>query len=117
MNIVLVLLCFLALLFTGGLTFFHIYLMSSNLTTAESFKKRARNAASSVDDLRGCQAIWFLQCTRREGSALVDGFDGPAYPEESALNALVDEQVQDEQHARSLIMSPPATCNVPIGEP
>lgn len=113
-NIVLVLLCFLSLLFTGGLTGFHIYLMSNNVTTAESFKKRARNSAHPHDDLRGCAAISMLQCTRRDESALRNGHLGPAYPEEHELLALIDNQVAQERDIQPVISPPPRAAIPPI---
>lgn len=99
-NLVIILISFLALLFTGGLTGFHLYLMSNNVTTAESFKKRNRNAAHPHDDFRGCYAIWYLQCTCRQPSAVTDGFLGPAYPEEDEILTLIDAQVEEERVAQ-----------------
>lgn len=114
-NIILVLLCFLSLLFTGGLTGFHLYLMSNNVTTAESFKKRARNSAHAHDDLRGCAAIWMLQCTTREESALTNTHIGPAYPEEQDLLTLIDNQVAQERDTEPIISPPPrAAMPTPI---
>lgn len=101
-NIALITLCFLGLLFTGGLTGFHIYLMCHNVTTAESFKKRSRNSAAPHDDFRGCKAICFLQCTRREQSAVTQGFLGARYPNEAEITALIDKQVADERQALEL---------------
>lgn len=113
-NIVLVFLCLMSLLFTGGLTGFHIYLMSNNVTTAESFKKRARNSAHAQDDLRGCAAICLLQCTQRDESALTNGHTGPAYPEERELVALIDSQVAQERDTQSVISPPPRAAIPPI---
>lgn len=104
-NLILILLCFLSLLFTGGLTGFHLYLMSNNVTTAESFKKRARNSACVEDDFRGCSAIYMLQCTRRQDSALTSAHCGPAYPEEQEFLTLIDNQVAQERVAQAS-MSP-----------
>lgn len=113
-NILLVLLCFLAFLFTGGLTGFHLYLMSQNVTTAESFKKRARNSASDADDLRGCASIYMLQCTRRQDSAVTDTHAGPAYPEEEEFLRLIDAQVAEERDAQASVLNPPRVCVVPL---
>eukprot|EP00177_Eucheuma_denticulatum_P006432 GFKZ01011732.1.p1 GENE.GFKZ01011732.1~~GFKZ01011732.1.p1 ORF type:complete len:373 (-),score=32.43 GFKZ01011732.1:786-1811(-) len=99
-NLVVILICILALAFTGGLTGFHLYLMWNNVTTAESFKKRNRNGAHVHDDLRGCEAICFLQCTRRDASAVTDGYLGPAYPEEEEITRLVNQQVEEERMAQ-----------------
>lgn len=99
-NVVLILLSVLALLFTGGLTGFHLYLMSHNVTTAESFKKRSRNASQPADDLRGLRAIFYLQCTQRQESAVTHGYMGPSYPEEEELLALIAAQVREEQEAQ-----------------
>lgn len=73
--------------------------MSNNVTTAESFKKRSRNAAHPQDDLRACSAIWFLQCTPRQDSAVTDGFQGPAYPEEDEILRLIEAQIEEERLA------------------
>lgn len=105
-NIALVLICFLALLFTGGLTGFHILLMFHNVTTAESFKKRARNSTCDDDDRRGWSAMYMLQCTNRQKSALTNTHYGPAYPEEQELTILIDKQVAEEQVLHNSI-SPP----------
>lgn len=119
-NIGLVLLCLLSFVFTGGLTGFHIYLMANNVTTAESFKKRARNSSDPMDDLRGCAAMINLQCTKREGSALIDGLDGPAYPDEAEFVALVNAQVEedrDAQPSQPSVTPPSAVCTIPVGDP
>ncbi|PXF41387.1 Protein S-acyltransferase 8 [Gracilariopsis chorda] len=118
-NLVIILLCFLALLFTGGLTGFHLYLMSNNITTAERFKKRARNSAHPHDDYRGLRAIFFLQCTRRPASALTEGFIGPAYPEEDEYLRLIDAQVEEEKAlldvpVPSIPIAPPRVVSLPV---
>lgn len=85
--------------------------MSYNVTTAESFKKRSRNSAHPEDDLRGCAAICYLQCTTRQESAVTDGYLGPAYPEENEILALIDQQVEEESVAQMEggdVPSPPA---------
>lgn len=112
-NLAIILLSFLAMLFTGGLTGFHLYLMSNNVTTAESFKKRNRNAAHPEDDLRGCRSIFHLQCTRRQPSAVTDGFLGPAYPDEDEILALIDAQVEEERVAQMEIGDPGLSISLP----
>lgn len=74
--------------------------MSYNVTTAESFKKRSRNGVHPEDDLRGCAAICYLQCTTRQESAVTDGYLGPAYPEENEILALIEQQVEEESVAQ-----------------
>ena len=113
-NLFVVFFSFLAFLFTGGLTGFHIYLMSNNVTTAESFKKRARNSSNPNDDLRGCAAIFMLQCTTRQKSAVTDEHVGPAYPEEEHFIRLIDAQVAEERDAQASVMNPPRVVAVPI---
>lgn len=112
-NIVLVFVSFLLLLFTGGLTGFHLYLMSHNVTTAESFKKRARNSFLPSDDLRGISAILLLQGNRRQASALTDGYLGPAYPEEHEMLALIDAQVAEERVAQAAVLQPTRVPHLP----
>lgn len=118
-NIVIILLCLLTLLFTGGLTGFHLYLMSNNITTAERFKKRARNSAHVEDDFRGFRAIGFLQFTRRPASALTQGFIGPAYPEEDEFLRLINDQVEEEKvimgaQVPTMPTPPPRTVSIPL---
>lgn len=115
-NIAIVVLCFLAFLFAGGLTGFHLYLMSQNVTTAESFKKRARNSAHTHDDLRGCSAMYHLQCTRRQASAVTEDHMGPAYPEESELIRLIEAQVTEERDAQASVIPAPRACAVAMSE-
>lgn len=95
----LILLSMLVLAFAGGLTGFHLYLMGCNVTTAESFKKSNRNGAYETDDLRGCHAMLFLQCTKRPHSSVTQRFPGPKYPDEDLIAQLIAEQVEDEHVA------------------
>lgn len=99
-NLFLIFLCILAFAFTGGLTGFHIYLMSNNVTTAESFKKSARNSAYEHDDLRGCAAIYFLQCSQRPVSAISQGFSGDPYPDYDLIQELIAKQIEEESIAQ-----------------
>eukprot|EP00171_Calliarthron_tuberculosum_P005317 IDg5317t1 len=99
-NLPLIALCLLAFAFTGGLTVFHIYLTCNNVTTAESFKKASRNAAHDHDDLRGCAAVSYLQCTQRPASAISQGYaDGP-YPDHELIARLIAEQIEEERIAQ-----------------
>lgn len=96
-NLVLIVLAFLAFLFTAGLTGFHLYLMWNNVTTAESFKRRARNHSCDQDEYRRFKAIFYLQGTTRPPSAVTQGFQGERYPFESDFLRLIDEQVEMER--------------------
>lgn len=99
-NLLVILLALLAFAFTGGLTGFHIYLMCNNVTTAESFKKAQRNSAHNHDDLRGCAAILYLQCTRRPTSAISQGYNDAPYPDFESIQRLIAEQIEDERLGR-----------------
>lgn len=116
-NMLIVLLCLLSFLFTGGLTGFHVYLMSQNVTTAESFKKRARNSSSPKDELRGCSAMFMLQGSFRQPSAVTEHRLGPAYPEETDFLNLIEAQVAEERDAQASVMPPPRVCAVQIQSP
>lgn len=100
LNLLVILLSLLAFAFTGGLTGFHIYLMSNNVTTAESFKKAQRNSAYEHDDLRGCSAIYFLQCTQRPTSAISRGFSDEPYPDYEQIQNAVLQQMEEERIGR-----------------
>lgn len=99
-NLPLLLICLLSFAFTGGLTMFHLYLMSNNVTTAESFKKATRNSAFDHDDLRGCAAIFHLQCTQRPVSAISQGFADTPYPDHELIARLIAEQMEEERLAQ-----------------
>ncbi|KAI0565145.1 hypothetical protein FGB62_21g42 [Gracilaria domingensis] len=89
------------------------------MTTAERFKKRARNSAHVEDDYRGLKAIFFLQCTRRPASAVTEGFFGPAYPEEDEFVRLIDAQVEEEKALMNIPVptiptAPPRVVSIPV---
>lgn len=111
-NLPLILICLLAVAFTGGLTVFHIYLMCNNVTTAESFKKAQRNSATDEDDLRGCAAMYFLQCTQRPTSAISQGFADIPYPDHELIAKLIAEQIEEERIAQLSTQGPRRSTDV-----
>lgn len=69
--------CFLAFLFTGGLTVFHLWLMWRNVTTAESFKRTWAATGNPFPD-RGLRSIWGLLCTSKPPSKIKETYDETA---------------------------------------
>lgn len=69
--------CFLALLFTGGLTVFHLWLMWRNVTTAESFKRTWTATGNPFPD-RGLWSMWALLCTSKPPSKIKETYDETA---------------------------------------
>jgi len=69
--------CFLAFLFTGGLTFFHLWLMWRNVTTAESFKRTWTVTGNPFSE-RGPRSMWALLCTSKPPSQIKESYDETA---------------------------------------
>jgi palmitoyltransferase ZDHHC9/14/18 len=99
-NFVVILVSFFGLAFTAGLCGFHLYLMWNNVTTAESFKKANRNSNSDEDEYRGLRAILYLTTVRRPPSRIAAGYDGPRYPDEAEIAALIEAQDEDDKLAQ-----------------
>lgn len=96
-NIAIIVVCFLAFLFTGFLSIFHLHLMIENKTTSECWKHNDRNGSSIVDDYRGLRAIFMILGTSRPASAIREGYHGPSFPGQQNMNTLLDSQVQDQK--------------------
>ncbi|XP_047310050.1 protein S-acyltransferase 8-like isoform X2 [Impatiens glandulifera] len=64
-SVVLIAFCFVSLWFVGGLTGFHLYLVSTNQTTYENFRYRIDNRIYD----RGClKNLWEVLCSKIEPS-------------------------------------------------
>uniref|UniRef100_A0A7S1TFF7 Palmitoyltransferase n=1 Tax=Compsopogon caeruleus TaxID=31354 RepID=A0A7S1TFF7_9RHOD len=68
--------CFLAFLFTGTLSAFHVYLMSINSTTAEKVKKTFKELANPFPE-RGWRSMRILLLSKKPRSKLKKGYEGP----------------------------------------
>ncbi|KAG0467555.1 hypothetical protein HPP92_019135 [Vanilla planifolia] len=78
-SVVLMIYCFLSLWFVGGLTGFHIYLISSNQTTYENFRYRADKRLNIFD--QGCL------------SNIVEVFCNKIRPSRNDFRAIVQDSV------------------------
>ncbi|KAL8134466.1 protein S-acyltransferase 8 [Apium graveolens] len=79
-SVVLMLYCFIALWFVGGLTGFHLYLISTNQTTYENFRYRADNRIN----------VYNLGCL----SNFQEVFCSTIKPSRNKFRAYVQEEVQ-----------------------
>ncbi|CAH9092219.1 unnamed protein product [Cuscuta epithymum] len=80
-SLALMIYCFLSLWFVGGLTCFHLYLITKNQTTYENFRNRRDNSMINVYNL-GCKNNCIeVFCTRVEASKI--NFQGYANEQET----------------------------------
>ncbi|KAK9713299.1 hypothetical protein RND81_06G018000 [Saponaria officinalis] len=98
-SIVLMAYCFIALWFVGGLTGFHLYLISKNQTTYENFKYRAGHISNVFD--RGCAKNFFevfftkTKPSQNKFTAFVQ--DEPPRPNTGPMPEMAEQHGEDRQ--------------------
>lgn len=90
-NLFLIVYLLLALIFCGGLSVFHIYLMSRNITTAESFKRTWLGGKSPFYG-RGLTVIKEMLFSKKIPSKIKVGYEGPMTENEEEIKEQINRQ-------------------------